>query len=86
MYIPSYSFLLSGIFIGYISYSIYTISLLFKPPPCVNQRTCVQSYLSKHPKLQLNLFTSTMRDPFKKDLVNKVYTDKDYNYDQEKEM
>lgn len=85
MQFPSFTFLLSGFFIAYISYSIYTVSLLFTPPPCTNQKYCLSSYLSDQPKLQLNLYTSSMSRPLKKE-ITKIYTDANFDYTKESNM
>ncbi|KAL7302490.1 cleft lip and palate transmembrane protein 1-like protein [Trichogramma pretiosum] len=79
MRFPSISFLLSGIFIAYVAYAIYTISLLFNSLPCSSKETCIKSYLSDRPKLQLNLFVSTMRRPLRSE-VTKIHTDMNFDY------
>lgn len=85
MHFPSFTVILSGVFIGYISYSIYVVSLLFTPPPCTEEKHCIKSYLSDQPKLQLNLFTSTMRRPLKTEVTN-IYKDTNFHYLHESDM
>ncbi|XP_008204227.1 cleft lip and palate transmembrane protein 1-like protein [Nasonia vitripennis] len=79
MYFPSFTVILSGVFIAYISYSIYVVSLLFTPPPCTDEKLCIKSYLSDRPKLQLNLFTSTMKRPLRTEVTN-IYKNKQFDY------
>ncbi|XP_011497238.1 PREDICTED: cleft lip and palate transmembrane protein 1-like protein, partial [Ceratosolen solmsi marchali] len=79
MQLPSFSLILCGVFIAYISYSIYTVSLLFTPPLCTNEKYCSESYLCQNPKLQLNLFISTMSRPLRTEVI-KVYTNTEFDY------
>ena len=83
MHLPSFSFIISGIFISYICYSIYTVSLLFTLPPC--DEGCVKSYLRDQPKLNLHLFTSITKYPLKNE-ITQIYMDADFDYIHEKEM
>ncbi|XP_048510209.1 cleft lip and palate transmembrane protein 1-like protein isoform X2 [Athalia rosae] len=76
---PSLSLVLSGVFIAYISYSIYTLSLLFVPPPCIEGRVCLTSFLNTKPQLGLHMYTSTMSRPFQKE-VSHVYSNRIFNY------
>lgn len=85
MQFPSLSLILSGVFLGYISYSIYTVSLLFTPPKCTESKNCIPSYLSDQPKLQLNLFMSTMKRPLRTE-ITKIYSDETFDYRNEKDM
>ncbi|XP_015521760.2 lipid scramblase CLPTM1L [Neodiprion pinetum] len=76
---PSLSLLLSGVFLGYIAYSIYTLSLLFVPPPCVKGETCLTSLLHTKPKLGLHMYVSTMSRPLQKELIH-VYSEGIFDY------
>ncbi|XP_015597472.1 cleft lip and palate transmembrane protein 1-like protein [Cephus cinctus] len=82
---PSISLIISVIFLGYIAHSIYTISLLFVPPSCESGKTCLTSYLSTKPDLQLHMFTSTMGRPLQKEVVP-VYSVSHFDYSQEQSI
>lgn len=85
MYFPSFTLILSSLFLGYIAYSIYTVSQLFAIPPCRSKKNCLESYLNRQPKLQLDLFTSTHVRPLNSE-VQKVYTDLNFDYTIEKDV
>ncbi|XP_058808355.1 lipid scramblase CLPTM1L [Phymastichus coffea] len=85
MQFPLFSFIVSGVFLGYICYSIYTVSLLFTPPKCLKSNNCITSYLADQPKLQLSLFMSSMRRPLKSE-ISKIYMDKDFDYKNEQNI
>ncbi|XP_014211927.1 cleft lip and palate transmembrane protein 1-like protein [Copidosoma floridanum] len=85
MFFPSFTILLSGLFLGYIAHSFYTISHMFSVPTCTNRKNCIKSHLNKRPKIQLNLFTSTMINPLNSE-AQKVYTDMDFDYTREKDF
>ncbi|XP_057328867.1 lipid scramblase CLPTM1L [Microplitis mediator] len=76
---PSWTVILSGVFVGYIFYSIYSLSLLFTPPSCEQGKTCIKSYLNYEPKLQLYLFTSPSSKPVSND-AELVYSMLNFNY------
>jgi hypothetical protein len=85
MQLPSFSLILSGVFITYISYSIYTVSLLFTPPLCTSEKYCSESYLNQNPKLQLNLFISTMSRPLQAEVM-KIFTNTEFDYKHDQDM
>lgn len=57
---PSLTTILSGIFLAYMGYSIYTIALIFFPTPCTSdvKGKCIQPYTATHKDLQLSVYTS----------------------------
>ena len=50
---PSLTVILSGVFLAYIAYSMYTIYLLFHPEPCKVPGRCINPYLAKNPVLEV---------------------------------
>ncbi|KAJ8687174.1 hypothetical protein QAD02_022968 [Eretmocerus hayati] len=79
MQFPSLTLILSGIFIAYISYSIYEVSHLFKVPACTNKKRCFESYLKSKPSLRLNFFISTMRRPLDSEAYN-IYSKDNFDF------
>ncbi|KAK7874007.1 hypothetical protein R5R35_013418 [Gryllus longicercus] len=63
MQFPSLSIIFSGLFIGYVLHSIWTLGQLFIPPSCQPKDNCIKSYLNNNPKLQLYLYTSVTPHP-----------------------
>ncbi|XP_043195211.1 cleft lip and palate transmembrane protein 1-like protein isoform X2 [Amphibalanus amphitrite] len=56
---PSFTLVLSGLFLAYILHSLWTIASLFLPPTChETSKDCIQSHLSTKPKLQFLLYLS----------------------------
>ncbi|XP_024872551.1 cleft lip and palate transmembrane protein 1-like protein [Temnothorax curvispinosus] len=78
---PSLSVILSEIFLAYIVYSIYTLSLLFVSPACEDGKPCLESYLSERPQLDLYMYSSIRRNPASRD-VDLVYSGQNFAYDQ----
>ncbi|XP_071575880.1 lipid scramblase CLPTM1L isoform X1 [Temnothorax nylanderi] len=78
---PSLSVILSEIFLAYIVYSIYTLSLLFVSPACEDGKPCLESYLSERPRLDLYMYSSIRRNPASRD-VDLVYSGQNFDYDQ----
>lgn len=76
---PSMSLILSVAFLAFIAYSIYSLFLLFVTPSCDEGKICLESYLNKNPKLQLYMYSSTMKQPNEKQ-VNLLYKLQDFNY------
>ncbi|XP_049781476.1 cleft lip and palate transmembrane protein 1-like protein [Schistocerca cancellata] len=76
---PSFSLILSGVFLGYISYSVWSLAQLFVPPACGKGERCIPSFLRSKPKLHLALFTSVKPHPSLKD-VKFVESWRDFNY------
>ncbi|KAG7207721.1 hypothetical protein KM043_009337 [Ampulex compressa] len=81
MQLPSRSLIFSGVFLGYIAYTIYTLSLLFVAPPCEEGRPCLTSFLSEKPQLELYIFSSVRRRPSEKEIVL-VHTTPNFDYAQ----
>lgn len=75
----SWTLLFSAIFIGYVSYSMYTFALLFRGLECSDKVTCFQSFLNKNPKLQLVLFTSHSISPISSE-VEKLTNIRAFDY------
>lgn len=78
MYIPSISVIVGTIFMVYVSYSVYTLSQLFTTLQCTST-PCYTTILAKLPKLQLNLFVSTVNNPLTKD-VTKIGAIDNFDY------
>ncbi|XP_033335152.1 lipid scramblase CLPTM1L [Megalopta genalis] len=55
---PSLNLILIEVFLGYIAYTTYNLSLLFVAPSCEEGKQCLTSYLSKKPHLQLRVYSS----------------------------
>lgn len=75
----SWSLVISGVFLGYIGYSMFTFAQLFRKLECSDQTTCYTSFLNKNPKMQLALFTSHLKDPLSTD-VTKIANIKNFDY------
>ena len=78
---PSLSVILSEIFLAYIVYSIYTLSLLFVSPACEDGKPCLESYLSERPQLDLYMYSSIKRNPINRD-ADLVYSAQNFDYNQ----
>ncbi|KAL2711622.1 cleft lip and palate transmembrane protein 1-like protein isoform X1 [Vespula squamosa] len=78
---PSISSILSKVFVAYIVYSIYTLSLLFVAPSCKKEKPCLKSYLHTNPQLQLYIYSSIMKRPKEKE-VNSLYMQQNFDYTQ----
>ncbi|CAL1687712.1 unnamed protein product [Lasius platythorax] len=78
---PSLSVILSQIFLAYIVYSIYTLSLLFVSPACEDGKPCLRSYLSERPQLNLYVYSSIRRNPTSRD-IDLVYSAQNFDYNQ----
>ncbi|XP_070161771.1 lipid scramblase CLPTM1L [Polyergus mexicanus] len=76
---PSLSVILSQIFLAYIVYSIYTLSLLFVSPACEDGKPCLKSYLSERPQLNLHVYSSIKKNPTSRD-IDLVYSLQNFNY------
>ncbi|XP_063977434.1 lipid scramblase CLPTM1L [Diachasmimorpha longicaudata] len=85
MHQPPWTLIFSGVFLGYIAYAIYSISLLFVPPPCEAGMPCLKSYLSFKPKLQVHLFASPSARPSRHE-VYRIHSDLEFDYQVSKEM
>lgn len=79
MHRPSWTVVISGIFMGYIIHSLYSISFLFVAPSCVKHEPCMKSYLHHEPKLQLHFFISPMSEPNPSETEH-VYSTQEFNY------
>ncbi|EFN79326.1 cleft lip and palate transmembrane protein 1-like protein [Harpegnathos saltator] len=73
----SFSVILSGIFLAYIIYSIYSLSLLFISPVCEDGKPCLKSYLSERPQLDLYIYSSVYKKSRDVDLA---YTAHNFDY------
>lgn len=82
---PSLSVILSEIFLAYIIYSIYTLSLLFVSPACEDGKPCLESYLSERPRLDLYMYSSIRRNPASRD-TDLVYSVQNFDYDRTQTM
>lgn len=78
---PSLSVILSQIFLAYVVYSIYSLSLLFVSPVCEDGKPCLRSYLSERPQLNLYVYSSIKRNPLNRD-TDLVYSAQNFNYNQ----
>lgn len=75
----SWTMVISGVFIGYIFYSMYTFAQLFRQLKCSDEMTCFQSFLNKNPKMQLALFTSPTVNPISTE-VKKLTNIRNFDY------
>ncbi|XP_051156423.1 lipid scramblase CLPTM1L [Leptopilina boulardi] len=78
---PSFSLIISGVFLTYICYSIYSISLIFIPPPCEKRELCISSYLNSKPDMQLDFFSSTKSRPLQAETIH-VFSSSKFNYEE----
>lgn len=78
MFLPSITVILGAIFMIYVSYSVFTLSQLFTSLQCTST-PCYTTILAKLPKLQLNLFVSSINNPMTKD-VTKIGVIADFDY------
>lgn len=76
---PSWTMAISGVFIGYICYSMYTFAQLFRTLKCTDEMTCFHSFLNADPKMQLALFTSPSMSPISTD-VKKLTNIRNFDY------
>ncbi|XP_071443905.1 lipid scramblase CLPTM1L [Hetaerina americana] len=60
---PSFTLIISGLFLGYIVHSIWTLAQLFVPTSCTAGEDCFEPFLRPESKLQLLMFTSPMDKP-----------------------
>lgn len=81
----SLSVILSELFLAYIVYSIYTLSLLFVSPACEDDKPCLESYLNERPRLDLYMYSSTGRNPASRD-ADLVYSAQNLDYDRMQTM
>ncbi|KAL8613870.1 hypothetical protein ACOMHN_032860 [Nucella lapillus] len=60
-----WTWIIVGVFAAYLSYTMFTLYTIFNPPPCVASAdsACVKSYLTKNPKMVLELMVSTKQNP-----------------------
>lgn len=76
---PSFTLLLSGIFVAYILHSMWTLANLFVPPACPPGEHCIPYYLRANPKLQLAVFTSVKIRPTSNSDIDFVGTLEDFD-------
>ncbi|XP_076648600.1 lipid scramblase CLPTM1L [Halictus rubicundus] len=76
---PSLNLILTEIFLTYIAYIIYSLSLLFVAPTCEEGKPCLTTYLSKTPRLQLQVYSSVDKYP-NNGHHEFVYGTEDFNY------
>ncbi|XP_063220844.1 lipid scramblase CLPTM1L [Bacillus rossius redtenbacheri] len=77
---PSVSMLLSGIFVSYILYSIWTLAQLFIPPSCKGGHQCIKSFLHSYPKFQLLVYSSLKVNPSVDKDVTLILDEMDFDY------
>lgn len=85
MGLPSLSLIIVGVFLGYIAYSIYSISSLFTLPPCVDDYYCFHSSLNSKPDLNLHFFSSVTKRPINSEAVH-INSIKSFDYFTPQEM
>ncbi|XP_029168728.1 cleft lip and palate transmembrane protein 1-like protein [Nylanderia fulva] len=78
---PSLNVILLQISLVYIVYSIYTLLSLFVPPDCEDDKSCLRSYLSERPQLNLYIYSSIKRNPTGRN-ANLAYLAQNFNYTQ----
>lgn len=83
MPLPSITVILGTIFMVYVAYSVFTLTQLFTTLKCSSQ-PCYRTLLAKNPKLQLNLFVSSMNNPLTKD-VTKIGAINNFDYRKEQQ-
>lgn len=76
---PSFNLLLTKIFLAYIVYTIYSLSQLFVAPSCEEGKSCLTSYLSQKPRLQLQVYSSVDKYPNERQLQF-VHSNENFNY------
>lgn len=76
---PSFTFILTKLFLIYIVYSIYNLYLLFKAPVCKEGKQCLTSYLNQEQQLQLQIYSSIHKYPTEQ-LLDFVYATNNFNY------
>ncbi|KAG8240246.1 hypothetical protein J437_LFUL004706 [Ladona fulva] len=79
---PSFTLIISGVFIAYILHSIWTMAQLFVPPSCSPGEMCIQPFLRKEPKIQLLMFTSLREKPNLETQVKLVFNQPNFDYSQ----
>lgn len=75
----SWTIVISGVFIGYICYSMYTFAILFRSLNCTDEQQCFRSFLNRNPKMQLALFTSVNTNPISTE-VTKLTSIRNFDY------
>lgn len=76
---PSFTLILTKLFLAYIVYSIYNLSLLFVAPACEEGKLCLTSYLSQKQQLQLRIYSSVDKYPTEQQ-IDFVYASENFNY------
>ena len=82
---PSFSLIVSGVFLSYICYSLYSISLLFIPPACGRGESCLGSYLNTKPELQLDFYSSVVSQPLQTE-VSHVFSSSKFKYEESQDL
>ncbi|KZC06952.1 PREDICTED: cleft lip and palate transmembrane protein 1-like protein [Dufourea novaeangliae] len=77
---PSLSLIFTQIFLAYIVYTIYSMSLLFVTPSCEDGKPCLKSYLNQKPRLQLQIYSSVEKYPADRQQLDFIYSARDFNY------
>lgn len=78
---PSFTVIISCIFLAYVGHSVYTFTKIFASPECTKD-PCFESFLATNPKLQLTLFTSAKANPISNE-VHLVESITEFDYDTE---
>ncbi|XP_066587511.1 lipid scramblase CLPTM1L [Prorops nasuta] len=76
---PSINLILAEVFLGFILYLMYSLSLLFVSPSCEEGNACLSSYFNKDPKLQLYIFSS-LKENINSKNIKLIYTIPQFNY------
>ncbi|XP_025413937.1 cleft lip and palate transmembrane protein 1-like protein [Sipha flava] len=63
MKLPSFTTIVSVLFISYLGNLFYSIWVMVQPPICTSEGLCLKSYLLRKPNLELNIFVSSHSNP-----------------------
>lgn len=75
---PSFTLILSGVFIAYVLHSMWSLAQLFVPPSC-NKEPCFKSYLMMQPQLDLFTYTSETKKPSPQSVL--TLHERNFDYD-----
>lgn len=78
---PSFTLILSCVFMAYVGHSVYTFAKIFRAPECTKE-PCFSSFLDESPHLQLALFTSHKANPISSE-VHLVESIAEFDYSKE---
>lgn len=81
---PSFTVILSCLFLAYVGHSVYTFSRIFMTPECTKD-PCFGSFLANEPLLQLAFFVSHKTTPLSSEVhLLDLIGDFDYGSELEK--